>query len=164
MKKLINGVLFLALVGTTLFTSCSKTAEVVSPNTNTITEYKTLTDGENGNVFYKLVFENGQYSCPVKGGGNCICGDDDIVITPDNTVFMDVFSEIDKGDAHAISQIFEVNYDVLTRYVKPFYVKGVVEGRLSVTAHENQKNNLKFFFFKDVSSGEEMAYQLNFVK
>lgn len=162
MKKLINGVLFLALVGTTLFTSCSKTEENALLNDTSLAVAKAEVGG--GDDFYLLQTDlDGEICCQVKGG-NCVCADNDIVITPDNTVFMDIFSEIDKGDAHAISQIFEVNYDVLTRYVKPFYVKGVVEGRLSVTAHENQKNNLKFFFFKDVSSGEEMAYQLNFVK
>ena len=162
MKKLINGALVLALVGTTLFTSCSKSDVSATSDNSSMLVYKQEVVG--GTQTHKLVTkENGELSCPPEGH-TCLCGDDDIVINPDNTVFMDVLSEIDKGDAHAISQIFEVNYDVLTRYVKPFFIQGVIDGKMTVSAHENKTNNLKFFFFKEVSSGEEMAYQLNFVK
>lgn len=158
MKKLINGVLFLALVGTTLFTSCSKTEEHINNvNNNALVQKSTLAgtrhlhlDGENTN-------------CRA-AGNTCLCGDDEIVITPDYNIFMDVFSEIYEGDTHSISRSFKVNFDVLTRYVKPFYIQGVIDGKMTVSAHENKTNNLKFFFFKEVSSGKEMAYQLNFIK
>lgn len=158
MKNLIYGVLFLAIVGTSLFSSCSKSENYIDTDSNFHSSKKSITSGTR-----HLLLDGENTNCK-EPGISCLCGDDDIVITPDNSVFMDVFSEINKGDEQAIRQSFETNYDVLTRYVKPFFIKGVIDGNISVSAHENTTNSLKFFFFKDISSGEEMAYQLNFIK
>lgn len=111
-------------------------------------------------VYYDLVFDSdGEICCPWIGIG-CLCGDDDIVIEADKDVFETIFNSVYDGNPNTISSLFSTNRAIMTKYIQPFYIDGVISHELSITAHENTKNNLKFLFFED-DEGKKMTYQLN---
>ena len=147
------------LVGSALIVSCSKTTDeyINNDDSHSVVQRSAIA----GN--YHLHLDGDETNCS-SPGNTCLWSDDDVIITPDYNVFIDLFSEIGKGDSDVIAQKFNANFDVLIRYINPYYVNGVKSGRMSVTARENQKDNLKFLLFEDRSNGEKMAYQLKFVR
>ena len=144
--------------------SCSKSEEIIAPQNNLPILAKAESGTENHSMYELMIDLDGEICCPIEGG-NCIGVD--IIITPDNgdnDDILAVISNVKSGDSAITSHSFTDNYDILTRYIKPHYINGVIEGKISVTSHENQKNNLKFFFFENKSNGKKMAYELKFVR
>lgn len=148
------GVSFLALVGV-VFTSCEK-ASLDEINDSQLS-YEGPKLRESAMPYQLVALENGDYSCP-KEPGNCIAGDDDIVITAEAALDY-VFEAASNGNC--IATALSDKKSVLVNYIDEDYIDGAVNQSLTVTCHENSSNDLKYIIFED-STGDEIAYQFSF--
>ena len=146
MKYLINGALLLAIVGTTLFTSCSKKENYIEPNIS-----ETSVELRQEIVSDKPRFYDGggdNFGC-IKPNGNCL---PEVVIDGNKEPLQHVFTIIENGNNTAISSSFQSNMQLLVEFIDAKTIKEVIDNNLEVKHRYNQTHDKHYLLF---SKGDE---------
>ena len=146
MKHLINGILFLAIVGTAFFTSCSK-SEVYDPN---VAETSVELRQEIVTNKPKFVDNGGDdYGC-FEENGCCI---PEVYIDENKEPIHQVFTIIDNGNDTEISNSFQTNMHLLVKFLDFKTVNDVINNNLEVKHRYNKTQDRHYLLF---NKGDEL--------